>query len=151
MKIATMPKDHAMHWNRGPYPLCYYCEQNEPGDFIPEAAMGPCCFGQPSLPWPLGPWEGCFDVAQRIGWEQMNQDTYLGKRWNAKMASCTKAEFLLKHALFELTSMTRFEARSDSDELATTRFRPGFVILKISSYIFVNDTGMSTLGDLYQH
>ena len=69
--------------------LCVYCEQNDAGDFLVEGAKGPCCFGSPKLP-------GCFDIAQLIGWEQMNQDLDFRKRWNKTMAACRKKGSLEK-------------------------------------------------------
>ena len=76
--------------------LFEYCEPNDADDFIVEGAVRPCCFGSPELSWHLGPREGCFDFAQRIGWGQMNQDLYFRKRWNAKMAACRKKGSLQK-------------------------------------------------------
>ena len=124
--------------------LCVYCEQNDADDFIVEGAKGPCCFGQPKLPWRLGPWEGCYDIAQRIGWKQMNQDTYLRKRWNEMMAACRKKGSLEKPHWFHMHGIDLVQCHAhnfENDGLI-------FVILRIASYIFVNAT-MATRGNLY--
>ena len=111
--------------------LCEYCEPNDADDFIVEGAVRPCCFGSPELPWHLGPREGCFDFAQRIGCGQMNQDLYFRKRWNAKMAACRKKGSLQKPHWGHIPGIHLVQCHAhgfDND----SHF---LVILRISSYI----------------
>ena len=64
--------------------LCVYCNRN-PAGYIPDGCPGPLCFAGPDD----NRMDFCFDRAQIIGWDQIEQP-YLSRQINERLAWLSK-------------------------------------------------------------